>query len=652
MRQAPERSCLTPALVLSLQRMAGNAAVTRFLSLPGAPPEGRPGRRSAPPLPIQRFPATALSAPLEWSKKTGSVFRPGEGMSGGVYILTSNEKNPAISKVVVKPVAGKTGLGLSETAEQLQFGDRALAGLLGIHTPTTKVVQGGSAEFRDLVGVIRPHQPPPPPKVEGEEDDGSHDVGRSKQMVVMSEVPSARSIGSFADKAATDKAARADLFWTVFDPGFIAELARISVGDLLLGNIDRLVMATNLGNVMVSSQGGKRVVYAIDTTPYLQRAKPAEIVRAGGRMQRNMTDIKDVMGNPASVIQDFYKYLIERIKDAAATAPNAAKGAEPSWKLFADTYQQRRERIDSDFLLAWDGALIDVYALAESKEGRKKMKALTSDYQGTPGEGDLTYATLKAQAGYLGGRAMGMKTHEESAGDAAAYAAYKQLEETRATDLVPNDRFNPRAAGTLPPEAATADLARMSSLPSPKVGIEKVKKGDSYDQDRLAQTGSQVDQAKAELALLGTKSRGGFAGRTETPRNRVLAGNFIADSYLAGAGAARLPAYMFKLARFVELFDFVVGKLPPKQIAKIGPVATSVPALKFSLEEIAGRFGAELPAAAARVRKVRRYGQREELAGVLERIANFCTEKVGELGKGIDTKKAAAVASAHKLLRG
>ncbi|MGH9055613.1 MAG: hypothetical protein ACRDYY_07090 [Acidimicrobiales bacterium] len=646
MSQAPEPSCLTPALVLSLQRTAGNAAVTSFIASPGPPP-AKPARRAAPALPVQRFPATALSAPVEWKKKTASVFRPGEGMSGGVYILTSNEQNPAIKKVVVKPVAGKTGLGLRETGEQLQFGDRALASLLGISTPTTKVVQGGSGEFGELADTIRPHQPPKPPPVEGEEpvDD------TPKQFVVMSEVPSARSIGSFADKAATDKQARTDLFWTVFDPSFVGELARISVGDLLLGNIDRLVMATNLGNVMVSTQDGKRSVYAIDTTPYLYKARPSEILKQGGEAWRNMTSTKAVMDDPAAVIRDFFKYLIGRIKEAA---PKDVKGAEPPWKLFDDTYQQRRERIEADFLFGWDNALLDVFSLAETKEGRKKMKALTSEYQGGEGESEISYATLKAQAGYLGGRALGMKSHEESAADPAAYVAYKQLQEVTAADLVPNDRFNPHAAGTLPAEARSADLPDIASLPSPKEGIENVvlKKGAAYDEAQLSKTGAAVNAAKAELAQLGTKRRGGFLGRgtTEKPRNRVLAGEFIANSYLVGAGAARLPAYMSKLAKFVELFDYVVGKLPPKRIAKIGPVASSVPAAKRALEESAGQFGASTPTIAASVRRIGEYGQRNALADLLDRIAKFAKDKIAAFGKGIDMKNSQATATFHRLM--
>jgi hypothetical protein len=630
--------------------MAGNSAVTRWLSSRPPAPK-RPVR--AVPQPVQRFPATALSAPVNWGEKTASVFRPGEGVSGGVYILTSNEKNPAIKKVVVKPVSGKTGLGLEETAEQLQFGDRALAGLLGINTPTTKVVQGGSTEFAALLAVVRPHEPPKKPPVEGEEPDPG--VAGAKQMVVMSEVPSARSIGSAADKAMTDKDARGDLYWTLFNPTFIEELARISVGDLLLGNVDRLVMATNLGNVMVSKQGDKRIVYAIDTTPYLGKARPSEIVSSGGEAFRNRQGVKDIANKPASVIHDFYKFLIDRMKQAADADPSAKKGAEPPWKVFEDTYQQRREAIETTFLLGWDTALIDVLALVESKEGRQKMKDLTGEYKGTAGEEHLSYTTLKAQAMYLGGRAQ-MQTHQESAVDPAAYVAYKQLQEVTAVDLVPNDRFNAYAAGTLPSDARTADLPVIKSLPTAKNGIENVvlSRGQSYDQKVLTATGAAVDAAKTELAQLGTKSRGGFLGigKTDLPRNRALAGDFIANSYLVGAGAARLPAFMYKLSQVVELFDYVTGKLPPERIAKIGPVASSVPALKRAIEESASQFAATMPAIGQSIRGIKRYGQRNDLADQLDRLDKFVAKKIDEFGKKIDMSKSNATAQAHKLLSG
>lgn len=60
---------------------------------------------------VHRFPATALSAPQAWSQLTGSVFRPGEGLSGGVYILSPKTPGP-ISKVVVKPIWSENAAGV------------------------------------------------------------------------------------------------------------------------------------------------------------------------------------------------------------------------------------------------------------------------------------------------------------------------------------------------------------------------------------------------------------------------------------------------------------------------------------------------------------------------------------------------------------
>jgi hypothetical protein len=644
--QLPGRSALSPELVRSLQRTAGNRAVTRSLTPPGSPPpKARDGAPS--PTPVQRFPATALSAPVNWAEKTGSVFRPGEGVSGGVYILTSKERDAAIKKVVVKPVYGATGLGQKEAAEQLQFGDRALSSLLGISTPTTKVVQGGSAEFSGLLGVIRPHQPPKKPVQEGMEPEAYHDVANAKQLVVMSEVPSARSIGSSADKAMTDKSVRADLFGTLFAPAFIEDLARISVGDLLLGNVDRLVMATNLGNVMVSSQGGKRSVYAIDTTPYLGKVSPSAIVSGGGNALRNMTDTKDVADNPAKVIHDFFDTVISRMK---AAAPPNKKGVAPPWKLFEDTYQQRRGQIETDFMLGWDSALIDVFALVESKAGRKKMKDLTSEYQGTEGASELSYTTLKAHAKYLGGKAQGM-THQEAAADPAVYVAYRELQNVNAAGLMPNDRFNPYAAGAFPSAAKTADLPSIPSLPNPKV-MGNVVMNQSVNEDKLKEIGAKVDVAKTELAQLGTKRRGGFlgVGKSETPRNRVLAGEFIANSYLVGAGAARLPAYMLNLKQVAELFKFTLGKLQASQIARISTVANSLPAAKFAIEESASQFQASIPAIATSIRLIENYADRGPLADKLEAIKTLLEKDIARYGKMVSLKEAMTVAHAQNLL--
>jgi hypothetical protein len=638
---------LSPAGVISLQRTAGNAAVTRLLasrSNTAGPPQPTAGGG----LPVQRFPATALSAPVNWAQKTSSVVRPGEGVSGGVYILTSNETDPDIKRVVVKPVYGKTGLGLKETGEQLHFGDRLLSDLLGISTPTSRVVQGGSTEFTSLMTTVLPHKPPkPPPAPEGYEEAPWQDLAEAKQFVVMSEVPKARSVGSLAEKAMTDKDARTDFYKTLFNPAFIGELARISVGDLLIGNIDRFVMATNIGNLMVSTEGGEQKFYAIDTTPYLNKTKPEDMLDKGGNMNRNLTNTKKVTEDPTRSLHDFFDTVLSAMKGAAATHEKAGKPAvtsdEPAWKLFEDTYQRNKEKLEKIFLVSWGSTLSDVHFLAETKEGRRKMKDLTEEYKGTAGEDQLRYETLKARAMYLSGRAK-RKGHDDSAIDPAVYLAYKQLQPLTAADFVPNDRFNPRAVGTLPAGAESANLPRVAGLPSPKQGIEDVVtgKGTGFDAQRLEKTGSEVDTAKSQLRSLGTKRQRSFLlsrGGADVERNRVKAGEFVADSYLVGAGAARLPSYLDKLSNTIDTFRILgKGDLGPAKTSSLVPLASSIPAIKRAIEESAVQYNAVLPGTIQSIRSIRRYKGRGDLATMLERIDAFVKRTIAKFGADVESK--------------
>jgi hypothetical protein len=106
-RQMPGRSFLTADSVLCLQRTAGNSAVTRLLGSP-RPAASEPASRAGVLRPVQRFPATALSAPVSnWAEKTASVFRPGGGSIGRCW----------------SPWA-RVGIGSSEERQQVGTGVR------------------------------------------------------------------------------------------------------------------------------------------------------------------------------------------------------------------------------------------------------------------------------------------------------------------------------------------------------------------------------------------------------------------------------------------------------------------------------------------------------------------------------------------------
>ena len=220
--------------IIALQRSAGNRAVAASLvSACGCGPHAdgaahssgaaTPRARSV----VQRFPASVLATPTKWGGTVGKVSRPGEGISGGVYFFNSANQTDDIKRVVIKPVSGQSGLGL-ETAEQIQFGDRALKAFLGVSTPKSRLVGKGSAEWTELAGIIRPYQPkkPSPPHPDDKNPPRWNDIADSQGIIVMGEVPSGRSLSSMAEKGATDAKARSDLMELVFSHRFVEQLAR------------------------------------------------------------------------------------------------------------------------------------------------------------------------------------------------------------------------------------------------------------------------------------------------------------------------------------------------------------------------------------------------------------------------------------------
>ncbi|HEY4332635.1 MAG TPA: DUF4157 domain-containing protein, partial [Ilumatobacteraceae bacterium] len=110
---------------------------------------------------VHRFPESALTMPQPWRASTGNVFRPGEGASGGVYILSPKVPGP-IRKVVAKPVFPMNGMLESEDGAQLAMADQIITKVFGGKAPKSRVVKSGTPEFAELLAVCGPHQPGQP----------------------------------------------------------------------------------------------------------------------------------------------------------------------------------------------------------------------------------------------------------------------------------------------------------------------------------------------------------------------------------------------------------------------------------------------------------------------------------------------------------
>lgn len=483
---------------------------------------------------VHRFPATWSTSPVPWKPLTASVFRPGEGASGGVYILTSKEGNGPVKKAVVKPVSGKNGLGLRESGEQLQFSDAALGKLLGLSSPTSKVVRRGGSEFKDLVDLCQSKQPP---SVDGA---AAGSLADSESFVVMSEVPNASSIASLADKAPTNRRASADLFRAVFDPTFLAELGKLCIGDLMVGNPDRMVLgAMNLGNVMVSMQQGRASLAAIDTTTYLPKTVTPGQWKQDASGAGGFNTVKTAMDKgPGDLLDGFFQTLVNRLKSGT---PDTA-GPNPTWDVIDTTYKANRDRYLASFEFGWNDAMITALSFSEDDD---TIDSVTAGYN----DDDVTGSTLKANLAYLGGRAEG-KSHDESIGRSMAITAASWAKTIDLNRLVPpsTDSLAPSVAALPTGKAVAADVVSMPSLPTAKnlklLGRPYASPLGLADYNSLPKFAERINIAHTEVngEVAATKSRrkGAFGKKEEQPRNRSVVSHYIVHASAMAAGGARV----------------------------------------------------------------------------------------------------------------
>jgi hypothetical protein len=596
---------------------------------------------------VHRFPANVLSAPnVGWARQTGGGRRPGEGVSGGVYILSSANQDDPVKKVVVKPVYAEANqIGNVETGEQLSFADQALSSLLGISTPASRVVNKGTAEFGELLQVCRPYAPARPTDVE--EAKAWKDLGDAESFIVMGEVPNAKTLSSLATQAGQgDTAAMDELTNAIFDPDFIAQLGRLAVGDLLIGNNDRMVgRAMNLGNIMVSTVDGKGQVHAIDSLAALDKFDAKEILAKGSSsstLQGGFTSTEQTFldkDDNGSIVDGFYRVVGRALdglygKSENTPAPEVAENTISPRMLVEMMYETNREGLLAGFDRGWDEALAQVRALLSTKEGREKMKALTGPYEGTEVEGGLSYDALKANAMYLSGRSEG-KTHQQSAMDPAALAASKQLAGIRPTDFeVPIDEFHWSRMPRLSSSVATADLEEIRALPSSKAIIETTtgrSKSLQSIPSRVQLIGRRAQEAKVEVDDLGTKSRGMFKKKDKV-RNRSFAGYAVADAFLLGTGSLRGSSTVNQLLKMADIVSIAAaGNLKASQAQAALPAARTLVHQQEQLTEDMANYAGAAKTAAKDIGKLKKYGGRTSLVNDLADIAGNAEKAVGFL---------------------
>lgn len=590
---------------------------------------------------VHRFPATALAGPIGWKGHAPTVKRPGEGASGGVYILESKDDD-GIKRVVVKPVFGVRGDGIKEDAEQLVFGDRALRELMGIKTPMSRPVQRGTPEFGELMELCLPKAPSEPtktgdPTTDRQLAESFIHLSQAKSFVVMSEVPEAKSLGSMVRKAGTDRQSARALYDMVFSHEFLAQLGRMTAADMLIGQSDRLgggkQRKVNLGNIMVSAANGERSLFAIDTTAVLGKFNPSTILAngSGSRTMDSWGSAKNELElGPGHVVDEFFLYVTAKLKEATKSFGRHRGEAQGPGELLESTYQRNRSSIVASFETGWQDALTQIFALVRTEEGRHQMRDMTEGYKDTPGGSELQKQTLKTNALYLAGRVEG-KSHEESAREAYEYALRQAVQRFDLARLVPPSDGIHSLLARVPKGALSADLpdGLQSLPPADEITSMAIARGNgrfnTYLEPQFQQVAESVARARNEAAGFGTKS--GRKGEQLT--NRAQAGTFLAECYALGIGAIRMVATAGQSFLFLEDIKSLAS-------TNLSSAHASMALSRFHFAQ--GNLGPttvqlrnyakSLGSAAGGVRDLRKYRARKQLAEQLERVERHVTAAI------------------------
>jgi hypothetical protein len=542
---------------------------------------------------VHRFPATAMSAPVAWKAETGSVFRPGAGVSGGVYILSANDTQSPVQKAVAKPVFGKTAMG-EETAEQLVVSDRILGSLLGLRTPTSRIVMKGTAEFDELVATCQHKQPP---KADPS-DTTWKPLSEAQSFVVMSEVPNADSIKGLAEDAGDDRGKTADLMRTIFNPAFLRDLGKLMIGDILIGNPDRLVgNADNIGNVMVSMQNGAGELHAIDSTAYLPTwSSPGSFSLEGNLM---IDAQKEFAKGPAGKLERFFAVVVETMKSKTTGTP-----VKPTWQYIENGAKQYFDRWLGMFQQGWD----DGIAIAMTLAGSNGEEYLQGAMGGLGGK-NVNAEGVKTNATYIAGRGAGGSHADVVARASAVNVSNMARSFDRSVFTVPNDALAAQRFVAPSKHVLEADWVEPPSLPDPAklkkvVPSNKIMSLTASEKQVLSSYPASIDAAHTEVDTnLQPKKRGIL--RKSVPRDRNLLGHAMVDAnaVVAGAGRALNLAHTLNLASatIVDGLKHAQGKFEGSEAAAVKGLAGFLDRMPDYLEGIANPYVGALGAVNAAV---------------------------------------------------
>jgi hypothetical protein len=216
---------------------------------------------------IQRYSMANMNqpGPINWQGETTSVTRPGEGVSGGVFIFHSDED------VVVKPENMAAPSKVRAMEQTLKAGNVPVA-------EAHRIVDKGSPEAVAIQQTVK--DKPGIPEEKKPELIGY--LNKAVSILVMPKV-GGKSLSSLL-KDAQSQAKIDQLIQALNQPKLLTEIGRMSIIDAFMGNEDRLnafipVMGlkgkANLGNIMIAGNEIATAV-AIDNAAFWGNAPTNE----------------------------------------------------------------------------------------------------------------------------------------------------------------------------------------------------------------------------------------------------------------------------------------------------------------------------------------------------------------------------------------
>lgn len=509
---------------------------------------------------VHRFPADWDKQPVAWSQQTSAVRRPGGGVSGGVYILTSKTGFGPVMTAVIKPTFGKNAAGTKESAAQIVGADRLMREF-GLNAPTSRVVAHGTPEFNELVTLCAP-KTPPRPAVGQPGYDNWQPLSAAEDLVVMSEIVNAKTFMEMAVDAGRSSDHRLDLVSAINNPDVMHDLGLLMVADMVVGNNDRFAgEVKNLGNVMVSVLEGRTSLTAFDTTAVLPRLKVADQL-IGQAMISPTLNLTFGASNPAVLLEETLGALVQVVKKNEPPLPDGQTGA-----TFGDRLESAitncMPKLLGWYMTGWNEGVAKALELSQGDRARTALGDV-ADAKNVNAE------TLKATLTFVAHR--GGKVGEQKA---AAVAMPRIVAEIDLRPITPDGGLvDPSTWTKVPSDAIKAEWVDNPTLPaiadlnavSPEPG--------NFDVSKYRNVKSRLQQAYGAVGTaLPDKKRWGKS----QPRNRAVLGRAVVSAEAVAAGT-------FWLSRSASGLTALAGKF-----SRTAPVAAQL--TKSDASAIADKLG-------------------------------------------------------------